>query len=94
MRKKVSSVAALKRAQEIFERAQKKEMALYGMARLEAVCSGELPGTTSYDIAERVRELAREEESDREVLALVDELVEHHWERLFYLTTLHITDPD
>lgn len=83
----------LSRASEVFKEAERKESGLYAWQRVEKASRGELDWTTLQEVCERLRRYAYDMEPDPEVRMWIDELVDHHWELMFYLTTLYVTDP-
>ena len=85
-----SAQASFDQARAVFDLAAAKEAKLFAAKRLAAVEQD----WTAYEVCERIKRFAREYESHPDVLGLIDALVERRWERLFYLNTLFLTDPD
>lgn len=79
-------------AREAFEAAVAKEFHLFAARRVESASRGVIDWTPE-EVCERLRRYAYEMEIDPEVRKWIDELVDHHWELMFYLTTLYVIDP-
>lgn len=82
----------LARASQVFKEAERKEFSPYASKRVEKASRGEVDWTLQ-EVCERLRRYAYDMEPDPEVRKWIDELVDHHWELMFYLTTLYVIDP-
>lgn len=84
--------ATLLRALEVFEEIRAREIREFGARRLQAMASGRIDWMLA-DLCERMGKLAAKSDADAEVLALVNQLIEEHWAKLFHLATLNAFQP-
>lgn len=88
----MGDVEAFTRAKDVLKEAEHEEFRLYATQRAEKASRGEIDWTIQ-EVCERIRGYAYDLEPDPEVRKWIDELIDRDWERMFYLSTLNVTDP-